>query len=1105
MKLCYPFRNKAFPCIPFKLLLTMKFTFLFILVSVMQVSASSFAQSINLNTDNSTLLEALQSIQQQSGYKLLYNTKMLKSAVTVSVSVTNSTVKEALEACFENQTLSFVIDDQTIIVKPLPANTLVQKVEIVVTGKVTDKNDGTSLPGVSVQVVGSKIGTVTDGDGNYKILASGNSILIFSFMGYEKFQVQVAGETSLYNVQLIPESKGLNEVVVVGYGTVKKKDLTGAVSTLDNSKLENLPNTNIVQALRGTIPGVSIDATGRAGSGSAVNIRGQNSISASSNALIVVDGIIFNGSLANLNPNDIATIDVLKDASSAAIYGSRAANGVVLISTRKGKSDQPSIQFNSYAGIQSFLMNEKLENASEYIQKILNYRKTLAYRGVAPAPDLAHPEKYLNADEVSNFLNGTSQEPFDVISRKAPIQNYNLSVGANNGKTNYFFSGTYTDQKGKIIGDQFKRTAVRINLESKITDWLKLGTNSSYAFVDNSGSPASLVQATRLSPYARYYLDSAKTILNPYPMTDNFVSNPLLPTLNSNIVQRNDLFGIFYGELSVPFIKGLSYRVSYANNTTTFKNYSFVPAFNAGGVNNVGSASDGFSQNKDITLQHLLKYNHTFAKDHNIDATLLYEYNSANNTRVTANANTFPTDVLNFYSLSLGANQATFASYSDYHSLGMMARINYKYKDRYLLTVTGRRDGASLFSESNKFAFFPSLALGWVLSDETFLKDNSVIDFLKLRISYGGNGNQAINRYGSLSIISTGSSYNYTYNGSNTAYGVNTTTLGNPNLKWESTYATNVGIDFELLKSRINGSINYYNSNTRDLLLNQRIPTLNGFSSVLSNLGQLNNKGVEISLNAIAVKQKDFNWNMAINFAHNKNKIVSLYGTKDANGNQLDDINNRLFIGKSLGAYYGYEGIGIWQISDIGNAPTGFRPGDVKLKDLNNDGKITPAGDRTILGYDRPNYTFGYNTTISYKQFSLYAQITGSVGGVRNNGGILDPASSLVYRVRGAKIDWWNPDNASAAHPSIDYQSTTYSLPFLQSTTFIRIQDLSLSYSFSNHLLERIKASKFQLYASAKNPFLFTKWQGWDPESSESGQGQFPTMKSFTIGLNIIL
>src|SRR5690606_31106350 len=642
---------------------------------------------------------------------------------------------------------------------------------------------------------------------------------------------------------------------------------------------------------------------GNAGSGNAISIRGQNSLAGNNNALIVVDGIIYNGQIGNLNPNDIASIDVLKDASSTAIFGAKAANGVVLITTKKGSTEKPTIQFNSYIGTQDFLMNLDFESPEEYVQKKLNYQKTLAFRGVAPEPDVSNPVQYLNRDEVENFNNGRVIEPLDKITQPAPIQSYNLNIGAKTDRTSYYVAGSWTDQQGKVMGDQFKRASIRINLETAVTDWLKFGTNSSLSYVDVSDSPAGLADAFWLSPYATWYLDPEETVLNPSPMTDGLVGNPLMPTLNTLTNTRRDLFGIFYGEIAVPLVDGFTYRFTYSNTIISQRSYAFTASSNAGGLNRVSSASNSITESQDMYLENLIKYNRNFAEDHDVDVTLLYNYNYANTEVLTANSNTFPSDILNYYSLSLGENQTTDAGYSDYRAIAMMARVNYKFKNRYLLTLTGRKDGASAFSENHKFAFFPSMALGWIMTDESFLVNNPILDFLKIHISYGANGNQGINRYQSLSRIVTSSGYNYLLGGE-TAFGIAKNSMGNPDLKWETTYAGNLGIDFEVLQNRLSGNLNLYNSNTEDLIVTRRIPTLNGFGNILSNLGAVNNKGIEIMLNSINVRKLNFEWRTGFNLARNVNKITKLYGELDENGNELDDISNNWFIGESVNAYY---------------------------------------------------------------------------------------------------------------------------------------------------------------------------------------------------------
>lgn len=985
---------------------------------------------------------------------------------------------------------------------------------LTVKGSVTDSVDNGPLPAVSVRINGTATGTKTDAAGRYSIQGKPGSVLVFTYIGYKEKRITIAEQTTL-NIKLAQAATALNQVVVIGYGTTTKKDLTGAVASIDNTKFETLPNTNALQALRGGTAGVSISATGRAGSGSAVQVRGgSRSIAANNNALIVVDGIIYRGSLSDINPADIASFEVLKDASSAAIFGSQAANGVVLITTKKGKNGKPTIQFNAYAGTQGFVENQELENPEQYRNKLFNSANTTFYRttagqipGVARKPVYDDVNTYfLNPTEIAQFNKGISQEAFDVVSQRAPLQSYNLSVSAKTDQSSYFISGEYTDQKGIIKGDQFKRASARVNLETNVTEWLKLGTNSFFAFNDNSGNPADLLQAARLSPYAKYYLDAPANTLKPNPVDDGFIANPLFPLLNRSTINRNNLFAILFAEINIPFVKGLSYRFNYSNNSRWDKNWGFTPSYKVpnSGLLREASASQSNSTATDVYLENLVKYNRTFG-DHNIDATLLYNYNVAKDNGTTASANTFPNDALTYYSLSLGTSQTASATFSDYRAVASMARVTYKYKDRYLITGTVRRDGASVFGANNKFATFPSVAVSWLASEESFGKKIAFADLLKLRLSYGANGNQ-IGRYATLSPISNSAPLNYIFGDATAAsIGIGRTILGNPDLKWESTYTANAGIDFELFKSRISGTIDYFNSNSKDLLLPRLIPALNGFSTQIQNIGEVNNKGIEFTLNTVNVRTTNLQWSTGINFSAYKNKIVSLQGIdNNKDGIEDDDIANSRFIGKPLNAIYNYQIEGVWQQNQVAEAKVyNMRPGDLRLRDINGDNKITPADDRTIIGYDRPDFLYGFNTTLNYKGFSLYTLLTGSYGGERNNNAILDPTANLIVKARGANVDWWTPDNASNVHPSIDY-GNTLGVTQTEKTSFLRVQDISLSYNFSKIITERLKLGSLKVYVSAKNPFLFTNWSGWDPEIP-SGLNQFPLIRSVTGGLSLSL
>jgi TonB-linked SusC/RagA family outer membrane protein len=592
-----------------------------------------------------------------------------------------------------------------------------------------------------------------------------------------------------------------------------------------------------------------------------------------------------------------------------------------------------------------------------------------------------------------------------------------------------------------------------------------------------------------MSPFAKYYLDEPAGTLHPAPMDDSFVGNPLLPTLTSNLDQRKNLFGIFYGEVRLPFVEGLSYRLSYSNNMIVGRRNTFVPAYRP--LNAIARIDNASSESQDMFLENLVKYNRTFAETHTVDVTLLYNYNYADNYSVRAQSTDLPTEALTYYGLKLGGIQTTDAGFSDYRATAAMARVNYKFKDRYLLTLTARRDAASVFSANNKYALFPSAALGWVVSEESFFQGVRGVDFLKLRASYGANGNQ-IGRYSSLSRINAGGGLNYTFgDGPTTAFGTAKASMGNPDLKWESTYAANFGMDFDVIGGRISGSVDYYDSRTYDLLYSRTIPTLNGFSTWTTNVGQVNNKGVELMLNSVNLRTDNFEWTTGFNIARNRNTVVDV-------GTGGDDIGRGLFLGHPLGVIYTFQTDGVWQIGD--EIPAGFQEGDLRLVDQNGDGRITPADDRVVIGSNNPNFTYGLNNTARYKGLMLLVQITGSHGGIQNNNGVLNPSSNLLERLRGAHVNWWTVDNPTHDHPSVDY-ANALGVIRTESLSYLRVQDISLSYDLPKGVLDQWGMAGLRFYVSSKNPFLFTNWSGWDPDLP-AGINQFPQMKSLIFGLN---
>ncbi len=989
-----------------------------------------------------------------------------------------------------------------------------------VSGKILT-TDNKPIAGAIIQVKGTPLVVKSETDGTYTIKAPKNAIIIVAASGYNPKEINISAIDALKEVKLTPTNatatnpdssklatpitdQQLNEVVVTGFGSSKKRDVTGAITRVDNTKLQDLPNTNPVQALRGTVAGLRAVPEPRPGAGAGIQIRGQNSITASNNALIVVDGIIFGDDVSKINPNDIESFDVLKDASSAAIYGARGANGVVIITTKRGKTKKAAIQFNAYAGAQDFDNNQQMESPQQYIEKVLNYNETLRFRGnnsiIVDRNDPQRIAQFLNEGERQNYLNGNATDGYEVISQNAPIQNYELNVSAATDKFNYYLSGAYTNQQGVVINDQFKRASVRLNLEANVTNWLKLGTNSNYSFRDYSGIKANLLDAFKISPYAPYYVDDAQTVLKFRPLAPDLLGNPLFPTRASDINQQNSLFSLLYAEADIPFIKGLSYRLNYSNNIGWNTNYFFSPSYKipSEGVAIEANAVDRQEDTREIYLENILKYNRVFNKKHDVDVTLLFNYNKASSNGVRAEGNTFPSDDLGFYSLSLAENKQTIAFRNEYAGTALMARLNYKYSNKYLLTLTARQDGASVFGPDNKYGFFPSAALGWIVSEEKFFKKNKYLGFLKLRASYGIAGNQAITRYGSLSKIVNIDNYIYG-DQAESAFGLGATSLGNPSLKWETTRSLNLGADFQLFNNTVSGNFDYYTSTTEDLLLNAAIPSLNGFNTFLTNVGELQNRGIELTLNSTNISTPNFQWVTGINVFYNKNKVVKLYGFDlDNNGVEDDDITNSLFIGQALGAVYDYTLDGVYQIGE--NIPQGFRAGDFRIRDINGDNVINPA-DRSVVGFNQPDYTFGFNTTITYKNFTLYALASAQLGGERDNV-VINPTANNLPRNRYVVRNWWTPNNPTNTDPSIDYQNT-FGHRYLESTDFLRIQDVTLSYRFGDKLMQKLKIGGLRVYVSAKNLSLFTNWSGWDPEQEVVGASTYPQFRTITGGLNL--
>lgn len=990
----------------------------------------------------------------------------------------------------------------------------------VVTGTVTDASSGIAMPGVNVIVRGTVTGALTDLNGKYSLpVTEQTAVLGFSFIGYDPQDVPVAGR-SVIDVALVPSTTSLDEVIVIGYGTQKKSDLTGSVARVSLEEKATLANLNLSQALSGATAGVNVQGTGLAGSDPRLSIRGQTSLSASDAPLIVLDGIIYNGSISNINVGDIESVDILKDASAAAVYGSRSANGVMLITTKKGRSEKPLISFNMYYGYQDMTNNPmRVMNSEEYAIRLVDYyyqqdlytwykTKPTSATGKPVRPDINNREivaaRLRSQEERDNYIAGNKINWVDEVLQIAPIQNYNLSMSGKSDRSNYFVSASYTDEEGIQLNDKFSRITLHSNVESKITDWLTVGLNTSYSFRDYSGLEASLGEARECSPLANNKIGLPNYDM--YLTGEAYMTYPLVNLYVDHVDKRNDLLLVGNTKISVPWVKGLTYEFNYSNNFYNRKYNRFYPVTTPDGSGNKGQAIKNPSEERNWIFNNIITYLRTFG-DHQVNATLLYSQEGRNAESSTLNAQGFDNPVLGFNNVGLGTTVTVGSTAWKENSVSYMARVNYTFRDRYLLTATIRRDGFSGFGPNSKFANFPSVSLGWVLSDESFMQNLKWL-YLKLRTSYGENGNQGIGRYSSFSRM-TADSYVY---GPTTAIAVYPSSLGNADLAWEKTASLNVGADFGLFNRRLSGSIDLYKARTTDVLVSRALPPTSGYPSVWTNIGAIDNKGIEFELTSINLKGQ-LGWETNFVFSLNRDEITKLYGDENDK-----DVGNAWFVGEPISSIYDYQMAGgLWTEAELyaGQTYNNWYPGQFKYVDQNGDGIIEPNLDRKIIGYRTPSYRFSINNTLSYKNFTFTFFINSIQGGkkyyLQDNAAVTNVAwrSDDVLRINASAVrPYWTPDNGVNNATGV-YNSPAVSSGIYQSRSFVRLQDVSLSYRFSPELLKKLKLSGCTFFVSSKNPYIWTNWEGWDPEvvgwtaADGNTNTNTPLMRNITAGFNV--
>ena len=975
-----------------------------------------------------------------------------------------------------------------------------------ISGVVTD-DAGVPLPGVNVVIKGTQNGTTTDFDGNYTISASDTDVLSFSFVGFLEKEIEVANADS-FNISLEMGSDELEEIVLTGYGSVKKRDLTGAISQIKTEVIQRANPTQAAAALQGQVAGVNVTRSGgKPGDAIDINIRGLNNFdNEKTRPLVVVDGIL-GADLNDINPADIQTIDVLKDASSTAVYGARGANGVIIVTTKKGSEGKPSVSYNGYYGVKTQAHMPNMMTSQQYY-------------------DLYQDEdKYgrgFTAQELYNVNNGITTDWLDLISQRAVQQNHTVSVAGGSESTTYNFSAGKQEENGMVQNNSYTRLSLNAGVESQISDKFKVGFTA--YITDNErdwGSNEAVRSAMRARPTGTAYFDD---IVEPNKRDTNFgpvgpyafymgindsqVINPLVEISPDNFQRKrrsNSVIANAY--LQYEITPGLKFKTSYSayNNNQREGQYRGTFTKSQKGSRNPKAYTNNI-KTANYTIDNTLDYQKVIGK-HSINATALLSVFEEYQELMQIDVEDLPYRSL-WHNMGSGATiKAYNTNLQEFSIVSYMGRINYAFDNKYLLTVTGRRDGASQLADGNKWAFFPSAAIGWRLSEESFIKGLGLFSNLKLRASYGEVGNNS-----SISPYATQANIYQTYydfDGS-ASLGYTINALSNQGLVWERSKEINVGLDFALNNIKVSGTIEYYKRNTEDLILDDKVPNSTGFNNVLDNVGEIENSGIEISLNSVNLTLPDFSWSTNLTFTANQDKVVKLAG------GLLEDKGNKRFVGESVRAHYSYKFLGIWQLGEEAQAAEfGQVPGQIKVEDLNGDNTIN-SEDRMILGSETPDWTAGLRNQINYKNWDLSFFIYTRQGLMYSNAflnGTMGDIASDRYN-RSADIDYWTPTNPSNTYyspetgPGLNSKNeskggTSRVALSYQLADFVRISDITMGYSLPKSVLNELGVSRFRVYGQLQNPFVFTDFLTFDPEyNSGAYDDDFPAL-TMLIGINL--
>jgi len=1095
-----------------------------------QASANSLhsqSATLSLNMKNATIEEVLHKIEANTEYYFLYNSRLINVDKKVNVQLEENDINTILSAIFANTDVIYKIEGNQIILNKKEYASLNPQQSRKIQGTITDEK-GEPIIGASISVSGTTQGTVSDIDGHFSLDIPSDAVLQVSYIGYLSQTVNVNNQT-LLNIVLREDTQALEEVVVIGYGTVKKSDITGSVASVKVGELREGVTTSVDQMLLGKSAGVNVvQSSGEPGGGFSINIRGASSVNAGNSPLYVIDGVpIDNGrpvttgsivgfsdnrsprnALSSINASDIESIEILKDASATAIYGSRGANGVILITTRGGRKDEKAqVSYQGYIGIQNPSKKLDLLNAADY-KRILN-----------EIIDAGGDEEGNRVGDIANGGKGTDWQD-EITNKNAIVHDHQLSFAGGTEKTAYYVSLNYMNQEGLIRNTDFERYSARINLQSDVNSRLKIGLNATGSYMkDHFVANGFGVNESGGAMYSAYNFDPTLGVMDD---EGNYITSPLLTidnpvAITEGMRSTSDSYRFLasaYGEYTL--MEGLSAKLNLGTDFMNESRKSFVSSLTKVGKNNGGLAANQNSEKSNYLIEGTLNYNKTFGI-HSLNALAGVTYQRFVTSRLNNTASDFPNESLGADNLGVG-NQETFRisnSVTGNRLASYIGRINYSLLDKYLFTATMRADGSSRFGANNRFGYFPSAALGWKMSNEDFLKDIDQLTSLKFRASWGKTGNQEIGDYPS---VSTFEQAGYAIWDGRQVTGTQPAKMPNPDLKWETTEQFNIGFDFGLFNNRINGNIDYYRKKTTDMLLNLPVPQSTGYESILSNIGRIDNKGFELLVNTVNIDSKNFSWQSSISFSTMKNKVIDLGGIDEiiigAGYTHVTQVAIQK-PGLPLNSYYGWEIDGIWQIGDdFSHFTEDYQPGDLKYVDQNGDGVIDDK-DRVVLGNSFPDFQWSFANTFVYKNFDLFIFFEGVQGVDMLNGNLIDnyfPINSRRNKIAELYLNRWTPENPTNEYPSFEnplkFGRRVVNSKTVQDASYIRLKTIRLSYTLPKKILPHLQG--IQVYATAENLFTITDYIGLDPAVNPNNNANFrvdfnayPTARSFIFGVKI--